>query len=136
MFEPTDVEESDNVVDLIKRRALVSLAPKIKEEDYTPSDSDIEAFLMVLDYIRGMSVSQTGSIQFNDEYLTVKIEHLVDTNTETDSTLSFVTKIHSDFVWDAIDSTNDDEILLSETAIDFWNALQELTQEPEDEENN
>jgi len=133
MFEKNDNHEDDEkVVNLIKRRALAALIPP-QPEEYVPSDSDMEIFLLVLDYIRKMSISETGSIKFNDEFLTVEVDHLVDWNEDTDSTLSLVSRVHSDFHWDSVDGLHENDILLTEIATEFWNALQEITQDTEEE---
>ena len=60
----SDDDDKGNVVDFIKR------AEEMRDENnpgYIPQDEDIEVFLNVLDFIRTLSISNTGRFEFDEE---------------------------------------------------------------------
>ena len=71
----SDDDDKGNVVDFIKR------AEEMRDENnpgYIPQDEDIEVFLNVLDFIRTLSISNTGRFEFDEETLKIILTNYVD----------------------------------------------------------
>ena len=127
----------DNVVDFLKR--LGDLQEELDESGYVPEDEDIESFLKVLDFLRTLSVSNDGRVEFDSETLRVILvsyvteeefgeEHLVTKKTamhkETEMEFPHVTNSDAD----------DEEECLIAAVEDFNDSLYALAQSFRDEQ--
>ena len=68
-------KDDGNVVDLIKH--INEMKEDQNDPGYIPEDGDIEAFLKVLDFVRTLSISNTGRVEFDSDSLKITLINYV-----------------------------------------------------------
>lgn len=68
--------EESNVINLVER--LEQIRKESSENIYFPSHEDLKTFLLVLNFIRKLSVSRSGKLEFNEDTLSVILTHYLE----------------------------------------------------------
>jgi len=133
-------DDKGNVVDFIKH---VENLQEETDPGYVPEDEDIESFLKVLDFVRTLSTSNDGSIEFDNETLKViLVSYVTDETLGEDGLVTKQTALHKEIEMDFPCVTNTDvdteEVLLIAAVEDFNDGLYGIAQsyEEQDDESN
>jgi len=120
-----------NVVDFIKHAQ--ELRKEQNDPGYIPEDEDIEAFLKVLDFLRTLSTSNDGRIDFDGESLRVILVSVVaEEDLGEDGLVTKKTALHQEVEMDFPNITNsasnDEEENLIAAVEDFNDGMYGLAQ--------
>lgn len=118
-----------NVVDFVTRMNKIKEEAPKAEDCYFPTEMDVQTFLMVLDFIRKLSVSRTGKIQFSEDYLKIALTHYTDIGDVNDYGVTQVSAFHQEvdmgfnFV---IDPITEEQASLQDVSNDLLDGLEGL----------
>lgn len=92
----------DNVVDLVERIERLKKQSENKDVDGLPDRKDLETFIKVLSFIRSLSMSGTGKLEFIDDHLTISLTHYMEHTEINDGDVTTFSALHeeAEMFWD------------------------------------
>ena len=117
----------DNVVTFDPNRATEE--PEPERTPQLPSEEDIRSFLVVSDFIRSLSVSDTAKLEIDEDILRVIVDHEVDAEfiNVSESVRSLTVQQGAEIGFDyVIDPIRGDEVTLDDCVNDLTDCFHSL----------
>ncbi len=124
----------ENVVEFVTR--LNQLREKNLEHTYFPSENDVRSFLLVLNFIKHLSVSHTGKIGFDDDQLKIVLTNYVVDEDINDYGVLKSTALHQEATMNFMLENGMDEELVDNSVDDLLDCLDGLVKWMDDESEN
>lgn len=123
------MSDGNNVISLVER--LEEMRKKSAENIYFPSHEDLKTFLLVLNFIRKLSVSRSGKLEFNEDTLSIVLTHYLDHEDINEYEVVKYTALQEEAEMNF--KMSGDKFVIDDAVMDLLNALEGLVEWMESE---